>query len=215
MRSVRSTRARRGFTILEVMVAVAILALITVAIYQFVSVVLSSARYAQEVAGDSADTGGLNRFLQDQFLNLPLKVPGAAQTLAGKTARGAGGRADALSWVVLPGASILARRAEGLYIATLELLPGTKGGQPPALGLSRAKFDPDNPAAAPVSSSIRLLPGVSSVEITYYDARINNWVDEWQDAATLPDLIRFRLFFTSGGSEHEVVVKLPPKSGRT
>lgn len=212
MKDVRSHSQRSGFTLLEVVVAVAIVSLITVSIYSFVGSTLSSARVTEDVALRRAEVTGFNRFVQSQFSSMPLKLPGSAQVVAGKTGRsGSAGRADAVSWIALPGSAILARRAEGIFVATLEMLASSKDKTRYAIYLSRSIFEPDRPVSAPVSK-VLLLDNVTYLEIAFYDARINNWVDEWKDAAALPDLVRLRVGASTG--DHEVVARLPFKTQR-
>lgn len=204
--------ARRAFTLLEVVVAVAIVSLITVSIYGFVGGTLNAARATEDISERRAEVIGFNRFVQSQFAAMPLKLPGSAQVVAGKTGRsGSAGRADAVSWIALPGSAILARRAEGVFVATLEMLPSPSDKTRYAIFLSRSLFEPDRPASAPLSR-VLLLDNTSHFEVAFYDARINNWVDEWRDAAALPDLVRFRIGSAAG--DHEVIARLPYKTQR-
>ncbi len=207
--------SRRGFTLMEVMIGVAILAMVTSALYQFVGSTLNVARVSRESADSRADLAGLNRVLQSLFSSLPRRSATGGQPLAGKAGRGAGGRADGISWIALPGQAIFARRAEGLFLATLELAPSTRENKHSALVLSRSSYNPEvTTANAQQFASVRLLEDVSSLEIAYYDARINSWVDDWKEAEALPDLVRFRLSFSDGRLDYELVVSLPPRSQR-
>ncbi len=115
-------------------------------------------------------------------------------------------------WITPPGNGVFARRAEGLLFATLELVRAKNGAQ---LVLSRALMQADPNVPPKPLPDVPLLAGLSSFEISYYDARINSWVSDWNDPAALPDLIRFRLQFANGAPEYETVVRLPPKTTRT
>lgn len=211
MRTLR--HGRRAFTLIEIVIAVAIVALITVGVYGMVSSTMSVSRMTEQMAQQSSQLLGFNRYIQSHFRSLQLKLPGAAQVVAGKSGRsGLGSRADAVSWITPPGSAILARRAEGLYVATLEMAPLVSDKTKYGIYVARSVFEPDRPPSAPLSRAL-LLADATYLEIAFYDARINNWVDEWRDAAVLPDLVRVRVGTVAGG-DHEVISRLPFKTQR-
>ena len=57
---------------------------------------------------------------------------------------------------------------------------------------------------------VPLLPNVQSMQIRYYDPRLNSWVDRWTDTVTLPRLVRL-LITRPGGEPWDTIIAL----GRT
>ena len=57
--------------------------------------------------------------------------------------------------------------------------------------------------------SLKLMDGVRSLEIGYFDARLNGWMDRWTDAQTLPNLVRLRLTTEERSQPYEIVVHVP------
>lgn len=212
MRPPRSPRSPAAFTLLEILLSVAILSMVALALYQFVGSTLISASVAYKSGSLQSELAGFNRVFQAQAVNLPSRVPTGAQLLTGKSRRSATGSSDSLMWISPPGNGVFARRGEGYFFATMELVPGRDGA---GLVLSRAlmQADPNLPPRA--LPDVPLISNLASFEIAYYDARINSWVDDWNDPAALPDLIRFRMRFTSGAPDYETVVRLPSKATRT
>ena len=48
------------------------------------------------------------------------------------------------------------------------------------------------------SDWVKLMDNVKGLEISYFDARLNGWVDKWTDTSTLPNLVRVRLSLGEG-----------------
>jgi prepilin-type N-terminal cleavage/methylation domain-containing protein len=206
-------RRRPGaFTLLEIMLAVAIISMVALALYQFVSATILAARLADTAGSLQTELSGFNRVVQAQAINLPTKLPAGAQLLTGKSNRRNGLAFDSLTWVTPPGNGVFARRADGLLFATLELVPAKDGAR---LVLSRALMQADPNVPPKPLPDVPLLSNLAAMEIAYYDARINSWVNDWNDPTTLPDLIRFRFQFVTGAPEYETVIRLPPKTSRT
>ena len=207
-----SQTKRAAFTLLEILLSVAILSMVAIALYQFVGSTMTSASVSYNSGTLQSELAGFNRVFQSQAVNLPARVPSGAQLLTGKSKRGAGTASDTIMWISPPGNGVFARRGDGFFFATLELLPGKDGGR---LVLSRAVIQSD-PNLPPKSvADVPLISNVSSFEIAYYDARINSWVDDWKDPAALPDLVRFRMRFTTGAPDFETIVRLPAKTTRS
>ena len=208
----RAHRQQDAFTLLEILLSVAILSMVAIALYQFVGSTLTSASVAYNSGTLQSDLAGFNRVFQAQAVNLPARVPSGAQLLTGKSKRGAGTASDTIMWISPPGNGVFARRGEGYFFATLELVPSRDGTR---LVLSRALIQPDPNLPPKPVADVPLLSNLASFEVAYYDARINSWVDDWNDPAALPDLIRFRMRFTTGAPDYETIVRLPAKATRT
>ena len=54
-----------------------------------------------------------------------------------------------------------------------------------------------------------LMDNVRSLEIAYFDARLNGWVDKWTDQSLLPNLVRVRLTLAGSDAPLEVVERVP------
>ncbi len=208
----RAKRPRDAFTLLEIILSVAILSMVALALYQFVGSTLISASVAYNAGTLQSELAGFNRVFQAQAANLPARVPSGAQLLTGKSKRGAGAAADSIMWISPPGNGVFARRGEGYFFATLELVPNRDGSR---LVLSRAVIQPDPNLPPKPLPDVPLISNVASFEVAYYDARINSWVDDWNDPVALPNLVRFRMRFTTGAPDYETVIRLPTKTART
>ena len=69
---------------------------------------------------------------------------------------------------------------------------------------------PGRSAAQLPSDWIKLMDNVSGLEVAYFDARLNGWVDRWTDPRALPNLVRVRLGTKVGHEEpYEIVERVP------
>jgi prepilin-type N-terminal cleavage/methylation domain-containing protein len=180
---------RRGpaFTLLEVTLAVAILGMMALAIYRFVSTNLTAVRISTEINETDARYEGLANLLTAQLQDLP---PGQG-ALAGEPYKFSGRSRDEMTWVCSAGPGLLTRYATGEFSVTLRLRPIERSDKM-ELGFLRESEDDDNPV--PENKSwVSLLTGVNSMEIRYFDPRLNTWVDRWTDRGTLPHLVRLTI----------------------
>jgi hypothetical protein len=75
------------------------------------------------------------------------------------------------------------------------------------LGVVRESEDENNPV--PDNKSwVSLLTGVNSMEIRYFDPRLNAWVDRWTDRGTLPHLVRLTIDRAGSSVPWEAVLPL-------
>jgi prepilin-type N-terminal cleavage/methylation domain-containing protein len=218
-------RGKRGFTLLEVMLAVAILVVITVVVSQFTALTVESAEVSVQSTADGLALNGLRHLLAAQFSALPAGQDGA---LVGMNIRSHGGRRDAMQLICPSGNALLTPDAKGFYQITFVLREVPRGSGKLVLGMERQPWtddddddDDDDSAAAKTASKrtaaaeklpsdwIPLLPGVQQLEIAYFDARLNAWVDRWTDQSMLPNLVRFRLAMGPGQAPYELVERVP------
>ena len=195
-------RGGRAFTLLEVTLAVAILGMMALAIYRFVSTNLTAVRLSAEINETDARYEGLGNLLLQQLQALP---PGQG-ALAGEPYKFSGRSRDEMTWVCSAGPGLLTRYAVGQYSVTLRLRP-IEGSDKMELGLVRESEDEDKPVPDD-QSWVSLLTGVNSMEIRYFDPRLNAWVERWTDRGTLPHLVRLTIDRPGSAVPWEVVLPL-------
>ena len=200
-------RSRDGaFTLLEIVLAVAILAMMSIAIYRFVATNLTALRVSADAnAADAQYTGFLN-LLTAQWQSLPAGL-GA---LTGEPLKLNDRTRDEITWTCGPGPGLLTRYAAGDYRVSLRLRPVGSGSDKLEIGVMRKpKGDGTNDAAN--ESWIPLLRDVQDLQIRYFDPRLNTWVDRWSDTMTLPRLVRVTIGRLGSSVPWEAIVAL----GRT
>ncbi len=141
MSIVRADRRRgRAFTLLEVTLAVAILGMMALAIYRFVSANLSAVRISTEINQTDASYKGLTELLTEQLQELP----SGQGALAGEPYKFSGRSRDEMTWVCSAGPGVLTRYAKGQFSVTLRLRP-IEHSDKMELGIVRESEDDDNP----------------------------------------------------------------------
>ncbi len=197
---------RSAFTLLEIVLAVAILAMMSLAIYRFVATNLTVLRISsQETEADARYTGLLN-LLTAQWQNLPT----GNAALTGEPFKLSDRSRDEITWFCGAGPGLLTRYAAGDYRVNLRLRPVPGKDERMELGiLRRPKGDAGN--STENESWVTLLPDVQTLRIRYFDPRVNSWVDKWSDPATLPRLIKLVIGRSDRTLPWEAIVAL----GRT
>ncbi len=175
----------RAFTLLEIALAVAILALMSLSIYRFVQANLTTLRVSSEESTIEARYAGLISLLSTQWQSLPSGV-GA---LTGEPLKVNDRSRDEITWICGAGPGLLTRYASGDFKVSMQLRPADKKGDRLEIGFARKmKQTADTPD--PQESWIPLLDKVGSLQIKYFDPRLNTWVDRWTDTAMLPRLVK-------------------------
>ena len=201
----RAKRRRwRAFTLLEITVAVAILGMMALAIYRFVSTNLTAVRLSTELNERDSRYEGLANLLTEQLQDLP----SGQGALAGEPYKFSGRSRDEMSWVCSAGPGLLTRYAAGEYAVTLRLQP-IEQSEEMELGIVRESDDEDDDNPVPENKAwVSLLRGVRSMEIRYFDPRLNTWVDRWTDRSTLPHLVRLTIERAGSSVPWEAILPL-------
>jgi prepilin-type N-terminal cleavage/methylation domain-containing protein len=187
MFTVRVERRSRAFTLLEITLAVAILGMMALAIYRFVSTNVTAIRISTATNRIDASYEGLASLLTAQLQDLP---PGQG-SLTGEPYKFNGRSRDEMTWICSAGPGLLTRYATGEFSVTLRLRP-IQGSDQMELGLVR-EAEEENNNVPENGSWVSLLTDVNSMEIRYFDPRLNAWVDRWTDRGTLPHLVRLTI----------------------
>lgn len=202
----KRTRSRSGFTLLEVMLAVGILAMMALAIYRFVQSNLIAIRISTEASAADARYDGLRDLLAVEWQSL---APGSG-TLIGEPFKLSDRPRDQIRWICSAGPGLLTRYATGDFLVTLRLQRHSEKSDQFDLGLLRQPKN-DQAIIAENETWIPLIENVNSLQIHYFDPHLNSWIDRWSDNLTLPRLVKVAIGRADGAPPWEVIIPL----GRT
>jgi general secretion pathway protein J len=188
----RSDRRRRraGFTLLELLVALALLAALTV-------ILMSALEFGTQVwrRGDqgaaAADLAVAYRTLQNN-IERALPIPERVEQ-SNAAVMAFDGTADALTLVVANPGRV------GLLGDTVLRLERNSGAGAPFLGISWAPYDPKQRLTIDTfNETLTLLADVRAVSFRYFGARDEDdgpprWSDEWRSQSRLPRVIAIDL----------------------
>ena len=197
------SRRRAGFTLFEIVLAVAILAMMSLAIYRFVQTNLTALRISSAANIADAQYSGFENLLATEWSSLP---PGVG-ALLGEPFKLENRSRDEITWICSAGPGLLTRYATGEYRVSMRLRPMSKQSDGMEIGLMRQAFD-DGREAGGQESWIPLLRGVESMKISYFDPRLNVWVEKWTDTLTLPRLVRVVIGRADSSAPWEAVIPL-------
>ena len=175
---------RRGFTLLEIILAAAILGLMSMAIFRFVQTNIAALRISATESLEEARYTGLLDLLTTQWQELP---PGVG-ALAGDTYKFNDRPRDEIVWACGAGPGLLTRYAGGEFTVRMRLRPIKEGSDRLQLGWYR-KPRGEAEGEDEKETWVPLIDDVSGLRIRYFDTRLNAWVERWTDTGTLPRLI--------------------------
>jgi len=201
---VRADRKRiLAFTLLEVTLAVTILAMMSFVIYRFVQTNIVAMRVSAAAEATDARYDGLRELLTQQMQGIP---PGTGGLL-GDALRVNDRDRDEMTWLCSAGPGLLTRYATGDYRVSLRLRAHDSKTNQLDLGILRKPKD--DPAVSNEHESwIRLIDNVGSLRIRYFDSRLNTWVQRWVDTVTLPRLVKIVIGRSDASAPAEIVVPL-------
>jgi prepilin-type N-terminal cleavage/methylation domain-containing protein len=190
-----------GFTLLEIMLAVAILGMMAIAIFRFVQTNLTALRFSSETAAADAQYDGLRDLLTTQWQSLsPLRAK-----MVGEPFKLSDRERDEIRWNCGAGPGLLTRYAPGEFTAVLRLQPGNDDQLD--LGILR-KPQEDSDVAEKNETWVRLIKNVSSLEISYFDPNANDWLPRWPGGNRLPSLVKVSVGRPDAADPWEAVIPL-------
>lgn len=174
------TVREQGFTLLEILVAVAVLGLIIGALYGGVSLTLRGAQRQDVVLNRTGEYDAVDRALRRMVAEADPGGPGAVP-LTGTPGR-----------VTFSSRMPLAAGGRGVDVAL-----GINAGALMLRWEPRRTGRPISPGPAPREAE--LLRGVQRIELSYWTA--GGWRSEWS-RPELPALVRLRVTFPTGDARH-------------
>ena len=198
---IRGSSNRRGFTLLEVMIGVAVIALITLSIYRFVASTLLAIRVTTAANDDRHSLVALVKAVEAELQDLPPKMNGVIQ---GTPHKFDNLQADELQWYCKAGNGLFTKAAEGEWYSTLTI-QANKETRELEIGLRRRPID-----AKPADYKwLPLLHRVKALEVKYFDRRLNAWIERWNPQDARPALVRLRIWREADDPPYESVIAIP------
>ncbi len=190
---------RAAFTLLEIMIAVMIVALMMVAVYRFVQTNLTAIQLSTELSDEKQSLEGLVSFIQNQLNNLP---PGNPNVLTGEASKMNNLRGDRIEWISRAGEGVLTEAAPDEYRVTLTI-ERVGDTNEMAIGIRRRLVDED----IKNSKFIPLLRNAMAFKVRYFDKRQNNYVEYWRYPDAKPWLLEVSIW--REGDEQPYIAILP------
>ena len=198
-----ATGRANAFTLLEIALAVAILGMMSLAIYRFVQANIVAMNVSATADALDARYTGLREMLAQQLQSLP-QGTGA---LVGDAVKTNDRDRDVMTWICSAGPGVLTRYAPGDFKVDLRLRPHAAKSAQLDLGILRRPND-DEDAVESHETWVGLINDVTSLQIRYFDPRLNAWVQRWTDTITLPRLVRLVIGRRDAKVPEEIVVPL-------
>lgn len=203
----------RGFTLLEMMLALAITALMVFVVYRFVSAHLAVMAASSEIEDERETLNSLVNFIQAQMNGLSPDDDGG---IAGKALKFRGLPSDELTWRTAAGPGMLTTAAPGDFFITLAIQPVTERSSDLELGLRRAPV-PENKAKLDLKRGgsggrydwVPLVRPMAAVEIRYFNSVSHSWTDNWTVGTQRPSVIRVRLWRHAEDTPLEAEIQVP------
>jgi prepilin-type N-terminal cleavage/methylation domain-containing protein len=194
---------QRGFTLLEVMVGVGVLAMLVFSMYRLVGAQLTALQLSKESQMEIALQDGVARYLQQALQSLPAKQ---SNVLVGIPHLVGMAPADEIQWLSRPGPALLSSAVtDEDYWCTLTIQNAAPPAKGQELGIRRRLMsESDNRY-----EWIPLVSGVAALEFRYYHSALRVPVDRWEEANMRPAWVRMKLWMRATDQPYEVVLPVP------
>lgn len=208
-------RQRAAFTLLEVIIATAIVALLTMGLYRFITTTLQAITITTEVTEERQSLVAVTELIGSQLNELPPRKNGV---LLGKQLKIKGVSTDELTWLCREGQGVMTGAAPGEYRVTFTAQESEQDKSMLELGLRRElvtqdeKSDIDFFKRGGAQNKYNWLPlyrPVSAVEMRYWDPRLNSPVTQWNDPNARPAFVHLKIWKTPEDLPLEVVLPVP------
>jgi prepilin-type N-terminal cleavage/methylation domain-containing protein len=195
-------RYHRGFTLIEIMLAVGILGIISLAIFRFVQSSMTALYVSSDTAAVDAQYDGLRDLLTAEWQSLS---PWRANMI-GEPFKLSDRERDEINWSCSAGPGLLTRYAPGDFTVALRLQPENEKSGRLDLGFLR-KPKNDSDIGEGHETWVPLIKNVTSLEISYFNPGVNTWLPRWPGRG-LPWLIKVKVGRTDAAVPWEAIIPL-------
>ena len=205
-------RARGGFTLLEVMLAVAIIGFTTVGIFRFVQSTVRAVAVSVEDTEEQLRVDRLVALVQEEFYSLPAR---GQTNIQGESIKLNGADFDSIEWRSRGGPGLMTTAVSGDYRVKLRIQPVEKNSNKYEIGYWRrpALLETDGGLVAGGSDKdatwVPLLQRVSAMRIRYWDSRLGQLLDSWRDPTARPAFVILSITREGDDVPYEAVLRIP------
>jgi prepilin-type N-terminal cleavage/methylation domain-containing protein len=205
-------RARGGFTLLEVMLAVAIIGFTTVGIFRFVQSTVRAVAVSVEDTEEQLRVDRLVALVQEEFYSLPAR---GQTNIQGESIKLNGADFDSIEWRSRGGPGLMTTAVSGEYRVKLRIQPVEKNSTKYEIGYWRrpALLETDGGLVAGGSDKdatwVPLLQRVSAMRIRYWDSRLGQLLDSWRDPTARPAFVILSITREGDDVPYEAVLRIP------
>ena len=206
---------RAGFTLLEVMLAVAIMTLITIGIFRFVQSTVRAVAASVEDTEEQLAIERLVALVQEQMFSLPAR---GQTNIQGESVKLNGADFDSIEWRSRGGPGLMTTAATGEYRVKLRIQPIEKFSTKYEIGFWRRPALLDTAGGLVAGGSdedatwVPLLQRVSAMRLRYWDSRLGQLLDSWRDPTAKPAFIIISITREGDEIPYEAVLRLPVSS---
>ncbi len=205
-------RARGGFTLLEVMLAVAIIGFTTVGIFRFVQSTVRAVAVSVEDTEEQLRVDRLVALVQEEFYSLPAR---GQTNIQGESIKLNGADFDSIEWRSRGGPGLMTTAVSGEYRVKLRIQPVEKNSNKYEIGYWRrpALLETDGGLVAGGSDKdatwVPLLQRVSAMRIRYWDSRLGQLLASWRDPTARPAFVILSITREGDDVPYEAVLRIP------
>ena len=203
---------RNGFTLIEVMLAVAILALTTLGIFRFVQSTVRAVASSVEDTEEQLQIERIVALVQEEFYSLPAK---GQTNIQGESLRLNGADFDSIEWRSRGGPGLMTTAATGEYRVKLRIQPIEKNSNKYEIGFWRrpALLETSGGLVAGGSDKdatwVPLMQHVAALRLRYWDSRLGQLLDAWTDPTVKPSFVIMSITLEGEDTPHEAVLRIP------
>ncbi|HVD94582.1 MAG TPA: prepilin-type N-terminal cleavage/methylation domain-containing protein [Candidatus Limnocylindria bacterium] len=195
-------RNSSGFTLIEIMLAVGILGMMSLAIFRFVQSNMTALYVSSDTAAVDAQYDGLRDLLTAEWQSLtPLRA-----NMIGEPFKLGDRERDEIKWSCRAGPGLLTRYAPEDFTVALRLQPENEKSDRLDLGFLR-KPKSDSDIGEGHETWVPLIKNVTSLEISYFNPGVNTWLPRWP-ARGLPSLIKIKVGRPDAAIPWEAIIPL-------
>jgi prepilin-type N-terminal cleavage/methylation domain-containing protein len=191
-----------GFTLIEIMLAVAILGMMSVAIFRFVQSNMIALQFSSDTSTADAQYDGFRDLLTAEWQSLsPFRA-----NMTGEPFKLGDRERDEIKWRSTAGPGLLTRYAPGEFTVVLRLQPDNEKGGRLDLGFSR-KAQEDSVTGEAHETWVPLIKNVTSLQISYFEPNANAWLPR-SPGGRLPSLIKITVGRSDSAVPWETIIPL-------
>ncbi len=204
---------RGGFTLLEVMLAVAIIGFTTIGIFRFIQSTVRAVAVSVEDTEEQLRVDRLVALVQEEFYNLP--AHGQTINIQGESIKLNGADFDSIEWRSRGGPGLMTTAATGEYRVKLRIQPVEKNSTQYEIGYWRRPALLETPGGLVAGGSdndatwVPLLQHVSALRIRYWDSRLGQLLDSWRDPTVRPAFVIMSITREGDDVPYEAVLRIP------